>query len=71
MQVKEVIEYLKAFPKDEDIRFIVVDIQNRMKYDAEVFGISDAPVPVFAIEIGNPKSFTEEERKAAEECENE
>ena len=35
----------------------------------ELIGLTDAPRPMFCLNIGNPEPFTEEEKKTAEECE--
>ena len=70
MKTRTLIEYLKRFNSECDVRMIVINPKRRIKYDVgDVVMIIDAGVPVFGIELDGEHDFDDEEKKTAEECE--
>lgn len=62
-------EILDKHPKAEEVAVIVADPTNRVKYDVDVFALSDSEIPVICIVITGAEDFDEEENDAAEACE--
>lgn len=71
MKNSELIEYLKRYDDDANIGMIIADLKKREKYEFDVHLLTDAEIPVFAIELIESGPFTAEEVEAAEECESE
>ncbi len=69
MRVKDLIEYLQGFDPDcMQIGCLVADIAARQIFDVKEFNLLTGPDhPVFAIGIGDPEPFEEEEE--ARRCE--
>ena len=62
-------EMIDRNPEEEDIVLIVVDPVNRVRLKVDVFGISDAPVPVMALEVTSYEDLDDERKRLAEQCE--
>lgn len=62
--VGSVKRYLEQFDRDDEVIFMAVSSDKRIKYsDVQVFGITDSKVPLFIVDV-NPyetESFDEEE----------
>ena len=70
MTVKELKVYLDKFADTEEVRFIAADIKNRIAWQNYQIGlkcITDTPVPVICLELGESEPFDEEMIRAAEE----
>ena len=72
MTVKELKAYLDKYPNNEEVRFIVADVKNRISwtdYQIGVIGITNAPAPVICLELHEGEPFDDEMIQAAEEAE--
>ena len=69
MTVKELKEYLNGFPEEKQIVLVAAQIQERKKYDADLIGIMDFPMPIIIVELGAAHDFDKKERVCADECE--
>ena len=66
----ELIEYLKTFPDDADVSFLLANPRERKLYECvKVFGVIDAPNPLFCIDVGEAKDMDDEMVAACEEYE--
>lgn len=71
MNTKELIEYLQGFEADAEISFLVVNPPGRLHREvAGAFCFVGGDRPVIGIEVGDGIPFNAEEKKAAEEDEN-
>lgn len=53
MKTGEVIEYLKTFPEDTDLRFLLANPRERKLYECvNIFGVTDSEYPLFCIDVG-------------------
>lgn len=62
-------EMIDRNPEEEDIVLICVDPVGGVRLNVEVFGISDAPVPVMALEVTSCEDLDDEQKRLAEQCE--
>lgn len=71
MKAKELINYLQTFEPDAKIGIMVANPPGRMRHIVDGFYcLTDAGIPLFGIEVGDGIPFDKEEKKAAEEDEN-
>lgn len=70
MTVKELSNYLKKFPEEEEVRFIAIDLKDRIVWtNPRLIIITDAPAPVIGLELNESEPFDAEMTRAAEEDE--
>ena len=70
MRNSELQDYLSAFPDDADVSYLLANPRERKLYECvNVFGVIDAPNPVFCIDVGEAKDMDEDMVKACEEDE--
>lgn len=70
MTNRELKEYLNTFPDDAEISLILANPRERKLYDVEnAFGITDAPNPIFCIDVGKESDMDAELVQACEEDE--
>ncbi len=72
MTAKELKNYLKKFPEEEEVRFIAIDLKGRIAWQNNQIDnicITDAPAPVIVLELNESKPFDEEMIQTAEEDE--
>ena len=63
---------MNTFPDDAEISLILANPRERKLYDVEnAFGITDAPNPIFCIDVGNESDMDAELVAVCEECEKE
>lgn len=67
---KQVIEYLKEYPEDSKIGIMVVDTENKKKYDVKDGNWLDMfSYPVLVLDVGQAHDMDEVEKQVACECE--
>ena len=70
MKNSELKEYLNTFPDDAPVSVIIANPRKRKLYECvNVFGVIDAPNPVFCIDVGESKNMDDEMVADCEECE--
>ena len=61
MRNSELQDYLSKFPDDADVNYLLANPRERKLYECvNVFGVIDAPNPLFCIDVGNPSDMDEE-----------
>ena len=72
MKNSELKEYLNTFPDDAPVSVIIANPRERKLYECvDVFGVIDAPNPLFCIDVGEAKNMDDEMVDDCEECEQE
>ena len=70
MKNSELQDYLSTFPDDADVSYLLANPRERKLYECvNVFGVIDAPNPLFCIDVGEAKDMDDEMVNACEECE--
>lgn len=66
----ELKEYLNTFPDEAPISVLLANPRERKLYElVNAFGVTDAPNPIFCIDVGTAKPMDEELVAACEEDE--
>ena len=70
MKNSELQDYLSTFPDDADVSYLLANPRKRKLYECvDVFGVIDAPNPLFCIDVGEEKDMDAEMVAACEEDE--
>ena len=70
MKNSELKEYLSTFPDDADVSYILANTRERKLYECvNVFGVIDAPNPLFCIDVGKSSDMDAEMVAACEDDE--
>lgn len=70
MKNSELQDYLSAFPDDVDVSYLLANPRERKLYECvNVFGVIDAPNPLFCIDVGRASDMDAEMISACEEDE--
>ena len=70
MKNSELQDYLSTFPDDVDVSYLLANPRKRKLYECvDVFGVIDAPNPIFCIDVGEEKDMDAEMVAACEEDE--
>lgn len=70
MKNSELQDYLSTFPDDADVSYLLANPRKRKLYECvNVFGVMDAPNPIFCIDVGEAKDMDAEMVAACEEDE--
>lgn len=61
MKNSELQDYLSTFPDDADVSYLLANPRERKLYECvNVFGVIDAPNPLFCIDVGKPSDMDDE-----------
>lgn len=67
MKNSELQDYLSTFPDDADVSYLLANPRKRKLYECvDVFGVIDAPNPLFCIDVGEKKDMDAEMVAACE-----
>lgn len=70
LTTRELIDYLKQFPADAEIRILTASPKTRQFFNVDgICVITDAGLPVICIEVGEPESMDSEMIDACVEAE--
>ena len=70
MKNSELQDYLSTFPDDADVSYLLANPRERKLYECvNVFGVIDAPNPLFCIDVGEEKDMDAEMVAACEDDE--
>ena len=70
MKNSELQDYLSTFQDDVDVSYILANQRERKLYECvNVFGVIDAPNPLFCIDVGEEKDIDADMVAACEGCE--
>lgn len=70
MKNSELQDYLSTFPDDADVSYLLANPRERKLYECvNVFGVIDAPNPLFCIDVGEAKDMDDDMVSVCEECE--
>ena len=58
MKNSELQDYLSTYPDDADVSYLLANPRKRKLYECvNVFGVMDAPNPIFCIDVGEAKDM--------------
>ena len=70
MKNSELQDYLSTFPDNADVSLLLANPRERKLYECvDVFGVIDAPNPLFCIDVGQASDMDAELVAECEKCE--